>query len=91
MLKLAGVYETDRAHPTGDWDSFAANAELRFNPDWTFRTAFVDKKHDVESLDRSGMILGLDRNFGTNVKVFLETGQYDGAPDNIAFGISVTI
>ncbi|PSF05893.1 hypothetical protein C7H09_12525 [Marinobacter fuscus] len=91
IVKLAGVYEVDTDHPTGDWDSYAANAEFRINPNWTLKTAYAEKDHDIDSFDRSGFVLGVDRHFGENIKFFIETGQYDDAPDNIALGVGVKL
>lgn len=90
-IKLAGVYEIDRDHPTGDWNSYGINFSVSVNDNWTVKAAYVDKDHDNNNFDLSGAVFGIDRHFGEDVKFFIETGLYDEAQDNLALGFALTL
>jgi hypothetical protein len=90
MFKFASVYEMDRDHPSGDFDVYGINLQFKPNEDWTLNAAYVEKDHDTnDTLDKDGAVLGVKRHFGDSVMLFAETGQYSGAPDNIATGVSL--
>lgn len=90
MLKFASVYEMDRDHPSGDFDVYGVNLQLKPNQDWTLGAAYVEKDHDTnDGLDKDGIVFGVKRHFGDSVMLFAETGQYTGAPDNVAVGVSL--
>lgn len=88
-LGLGGTYEVNRDHPSGDFESYAVTAEYAFNADWSTALGYANKQHDNDQLDRDGIVANLKRHLNEQAYLFVETGQYDEAPDNIAAGISV--
>jgi hypothetical protein len=89
-LDLAGVYEVNRDHPSGDFDSFGANVAYDLTERWTASLGYAEKRHkDIEVLDEQVVVADIKYHLSDNATLFLETGQYDEARDNIAGGISI--
>lgn len=90
-LKIAGVHEINRDHPTGDWDSYVVNFNVKASKKFTIKAAYAEKDHDKEVFDLSGFVVGIDHHFSDNVDLFVETGQYEETNDNISIGFNVSI
>lgn len=89
-LDLAGVYEINRDHPSGDFDSYGANVAYDLTDLWTASLGYAEKRHDTnEALDERVVVADIKYHLSDNATLFLETGQYDEARDNVAGGISV--
>ncbi|MCK2183918.1 porin [Halomonas getboli] len=91
-LDLAGVYEINRDHPSGDFDSYGTNAAYDLTDRWTASLGYAEKRHkDNEALDEQVIVTDIKYHLSDHATLFLETGQYDKARDNIAGGISVKL
>ncbi|MDT0501509.1 MULTISPECIES: porin [unclassified Halomonas] len=89
-LDLAGIYEINRDHPTGDFDSYGTNVTYDLTNRWTTSLGYAEKRHDDnEALNERVVVADIKYHLGENTTLFLETGQYEEAHDNIAGGISM--
>lgn len=92
-VELGGTYEINNHRFGGDDSKVLGLAtRVKFGEGWSVSLGYFDKnyKDDKAFTDDNLTVLNLKKQIHKDIAVWAETGQYDNAKDNVAFGVNLT-
>ncbi|WP_144778564.1 porin [Marinobacter maritimus] len=98
-LTLGAVWENNQDSPyrlnsgtftTADFDSYGVSAYYVADSGAGAALGYKEKNHDFDAADESVYTLKVEQRITPQMKVWVETGQYEELPSNYAVGLNVT-
>lgn len=97
-VELGATYERNSDQFVGaDSDVFGLAGKVKLGSGWSLSLGYFDKNYDNDAnvfgaplIDDNLTVLNIKKQVHEKVSLWAETGQYDEAQDNVAFGVNVT-
>tara|TARA_R110001583_G_scaffold176607_1_gene331312 strand:- start:2800 stop:3855 length:1056 start_codon:yes stop_codon:yes gene_type:complete len=90
-INVGATYEINTDMPTSngpnatDWDAYAVVAEFMINDQWSSTFGYAS----TERNDNSGVLAKLQYKLDKESYIYLESGQYKKANDNVSAGVKI--
>lgn len=95
-VQLGAVWEHSDNQPyplapqgAADSDSFGVSANVNIGQGYGMALGYKEKNHDYGAADESVYMLKFEKQLDDQVKVWVETGQYDQGDSNYALGVNL--